>query len=100
MPARDFYHDLVKAALIVDGWNVTHDPYTLEVGNKDLFVDLGAERLIAADKHGQKIAVEVKSFLGPSEVRGLGGRPRAIHPLPRYHGRVRTGSSPVLGDPE
>jgi hypothetical protein len=71
MPARDFYHDVVKAALITDGWKITHDPYTLEVGNKDLFVDLGAERLIAADKHGQKIAVEVKSFLGPSEVRDL-----------------------------
>jgi hypothetical protein len=71
MPARDFYHDVVKAALIADGWTITDDPYLLEAGEKDLYVDLGAERLIAADKLGQKIAVEVKSFLGPSEVRDL-----------------------------
>ena len=71
MPARDFYHDVVKAALIADGWTITDDPYLLEVGEKNLYVDLGAERLIAADKQGHRIAVEVKSFLGPSEVRDL-----------------------------
>ena len=38
---------------------------------KDLFVDLGAERLLAADKEGRKIAVEVKSFLGASDVADL-----------------------------
>ena len=27
MPARDMYHNAVKAALINDGWTVTHDPY-------------------------------------------------------------------------
>jgi hypothetical protein len=26
MPARDFYHDVVKAALITDGWTITDDP--------------------------------------------------------------------------
>ncbi len=62
MPARDFYHDVVKAALIADGWTITDDPLKLHVGKKDLFVDLGAERLLAADKGGRKIAVEVKSF--------------------------------------
>ena len=41
------------------------------MGNKDLFVDLGAERLLAAEKEGQKIAVEVKSFSGPSDVNDL-----------------------------
>jgi hypothetical protein len=71
MPARDFYHDVVKAALIADGWTITHDPLNLHVGKKDLFVDLGAERLLAADKEGRKIAVEVKSFPGASEVADL-----------------------------
>lgn len=71
MPARDIYHDIVKAALIADGWTITDDPYLLEVGEKNLYIDLGAEHLIAADKQGQRIAVEVKSFLGPSEVRDL-----------------------------
>jgi len=71
MPARDFYHDVVKLALIADGWTITHDPLVLQWGSKDLFVDLGAERLLAADKGDQKIAVEVKSFSGPSEIDDL-----------------------------
>jgi hypothetical protein len=71
MPARDFYHDVVKSALIADGWTITDDPLVLQWGTKDLFVDLGAERLLAAAKGGQKIAVEVKSFAGASVVTEL-----------------------------
>ena len=71
MPALDFYHDHVKNALVKDGWIITHDPLTLRWGRKDLFVDLGAEKLVAAEKQGRKIAVEVKSFLGHSEVEDL-----------------------------
>jgi len=41
------------------------------VGPNNLFVDLGAEKMIAADRDGQRIAVEVKSFAGPSEVHDL-----------------------------
>ena len=71
MPAKDRYHDTVKQALIKDGWTITHDAYTLTVGQKDVFVDLGAERPIAAEKGGEKIAVEVKSFVSPSDIRDL-----------------------------
>lgn len=66
MPARDKFHDIVRNALIKDGWTITDDPLTLKFGNTDLFVDLGAEKLVAAEKEGQKIAVEIKSFLGKS----------------------------------
>lgn len=71
MPARDVYHSVVKLALIQDGWTVTHDPYRLSWGDKDLYVDLAAERLLAAEREGRQIAVEVKSFLGASEVYDL-----------------------------
>lgn len=71
MPARDIYHDNVKNALIEDGWTITHDPLTLKIGKKDVFVDLGAEKLLAAQKQDQKIAVEIKSFVGASEVEDL-----------------------------
>src|SRR5438045_800907 len=71
MPAKDVYHDAVKNALIRDGWTITHDPYTLSYGRRDVYVDLGAEKPIAAEKDGRKIAVEVKSFIGPSEVHDL-----------------------------
>ncbi len=71
MPARDTYHDAVRAALIKDGWTITHDPLRLPWGGKDMYVDLGAERLMAAEKAGRKIAVEIKSFVGRSEVKDL-----------------------------
>jgi hypothetical protein len=71
MPTRDIYHDHVRNALIKDGWVITHDPLKLVWGGKDLFVDLGAEQLIAAEKSGRKIAVEVKSFVGKSDVDDL-----------------------------
>ncbi len=33
MPARDKVHDIVKNALIKDGWTITDDPLTLKFGN-------------------------------------------------------------------
>ncbi len=71
MPAKDRYHDDAKTALVNDGWTITHDPLTLRWGRKDLFVDLGAEKLLAAEKEGRRIAVEVKSFSGHSEMNDL-----------------------------
>ncbi len=71
MPAKDKHHDAVKRALLRDGWTITHDPLILKIGRKDLFVDLGAERLLAAERKGEKIAVEVKSFVGDSEINDL-----------------------------
>ena len=71
MPAKDFFHDIVRNCLIKDGWEITHDPFVLKWGKKDMFVDLGAEKLLVAQKEGKKIAVEVKSFTGPSEIEDL-----------------------------
>ncbi|MEW5988825.1 MAG: element excision factor XisH family protein [Chloroflexota bacterium] len=71
MPARDLYHNVARNALVKDGWTITHDPYVLKWGTKDLYVDLGAEHLLAAEKPGQKIAVEVKSFISPSDMEDL-----------------------------
>ena len=71
MPALDLYHYTVKKALVKDGWTITDDPLILKWGPKDLYVDLGAERLLAAKKGEEQIAVEVKSFLSPSEMEDL-----------------------------
>jgi hypothetical protein len=72
MPAQDLYHDAVVRALTADGWTITHDPLSLSYGGRDLYVDLGAERTtIAAERDEQKIAIEIKSFLGSSPVRDL-----------------------------
>ena len=71
MARRDIYHDTVKRALQKDGWTITHDPFPLQIGKKRLSADLGAERLISAEKGLQKIVVEVKSFVGQSDVKDL-----------------------------
>ena len=66
--AKDIFHDLVKAGLEAEGWIITDDPYRLEFDKIKFEVDLAAERIIAAEKNKQKIAVEIKSFLNPSAV--------------------------------
>lgn len=71
MPARDIYHNVVKSALQKDGWTITQDPLSLRIGKKDLFIYLGAEKLLAAENGSDKIAVEIKSFVGTSEIRDL-----------------------------
>ncbi|NEO53642.1 MAG: fatty-acid synthase [Okeania sp. SIO3B5] len=71
MPKKDIYHDTVKTALLKDGWTITHDPLKLEIGKKELFIDLGAEQLIGAARAEQKIAVEIKSFIGRSDIDDL-----------------------------
>ncbi|MDM8558306.1 element excision factor XisH family protein [Candidatus Parabeggiatoa sp. HSG14] len=68
MSRRDKYHDIVKNALIREGWTITHDPYYFVNTDPQLSTDIGAERLIAAENATQKIVVEVKSFLKESQV--------------------------------
>ena len=67
--AKDLFHQAVKQALIKDGWTITHDSYFLMLGKRRGFIDIGAERdILAAEKGTEKIAVEIKSFLGFSDV--------------------------------
>jgi hypothetical protein len=68
VPAADTIYESVKTALIKDGWTITHDPYRIEFGGQRTFVDLGAERILAAERGVERIAVEIKSFLGPSRI--------------------------------
>ena len=66
--AKDRFHNVVRTALEKDGWNITADPYEITVDDVDFEIDLAAEKLLAAEREGQKIAVEVKSFISPSNV--------------------------------
>jgi XisH protein len=67
MSAKDRFHEAVKIALQKDGWTITHEPLTIPIERlANLYIDFGAERLLVAEREGQKIAVEVKSFLGAS----------------------------------
>jgi hypothetical protein len=68
MARKDLYHGIVRHALEKDNWIITHDPLDLTIGEVELLADLGAERVIGAEKDNQKIAVEIKSFVGQSPV--------------------------------
>lgn len=71
MAAKDLYHDHVRKALETAGWTITHDPLSVKWLGRSLQIDLGAERIIAAEKGDEKIAVEVKSFIGDSPIEDL-----------------------------
>jgi hypothetical protein len=72
MAAKDIYHEHVRVALEKDGWIITHDPYRLKWrGRKRMLIDLAAEKLLLAEKGASKIASEVKSFVGTSEMEDL-----------------------------
>lgn len=66
MPAKDIFHDAVKVGLEKEGWVITADPLWIKVEGSEGYIDLAAEKMIAAQKDGQKIAVEIKSFVGKS----------------------------------
>src|ERR1044071_6596819 len=86
MPQRDAFHATVRTALERDDWTITDDPLVLPVGRHTLFVDLGAERLLAAERRQERIAVEVKTFVGRSEVAGL---EQALGQYVLYRGLLR-----------
>lgn len=67
--AKGRYHNLVKEILEKDGWTITHDPYPIEIeGFLTLKVDLGTERVLAAERGNEKIAVEIKTFPSVSQI--------------------------------
>jgi hypothetical protein len=66
--AKDRFHDTVRTALEKEGWQITDDPFEIDVDDVDFEIDLAAERLFAATRENEKIAVEVKSFISPSNV--------------------------------
>lgn len=71
MAAKDIYHEACRRALEKDGWTITDDPLTIRIGIRDLLIDLGAERMIGAERAGDRIAIEIKSFVQKSAVQDL-----------------------------
>lgn len=68
MAAKDRFHVVVRRALEKEQWVITDDPLKIEIGGAKLEIDLGAEQILAAERAGEKIAVEIKSFLGDSPI--------------------------------
>lgn len=69
MSAKDSFHNTVRSALEKDGWTITNEPLFLQPSQRaKMKIDLGAEKLISAEKGASRIAVEVKSFVGLSTI--------------------------------
>ena len=68
MLAEDVFHDAVKRALEKDNWIITDEQFLIRSGGVEIYIDIGAEKVIAAERDDEKIAVEVKSFLGYSAI--------------------------------
>lgn len=68
MSTRDLFHNAVKRGLEKENWKITDDPLELEWEEVKVKIDLAADRLIAADRDEEKIAVEIKSFIGTSAI--------------------------------
>ncbi|MGF1676924.1 MAG: XisH family protein [Rivularia sp. (in: cyanobacteria)] len=68
MSAKDIFHESVKQALQKEQWIITNDPLKFKFGEVNFQIDLGAEKIIAAEKGNEKIAIEIKSFLNPSAI--------------------------------
>lgn len=66
MAAKDRFHGVVRTALEKEQWIITDDPLRIDIGSTKFEVDLGAEQLLGAERGTERIAVEVKSFLGDS----------------------------------
>jgi hypothetical protein len=54
MSAKDKFHSVVKIALSKQGWLITEDPLYLRFGGVDIYIDLAAEKILAAEKDGEK----------------------------------------------
>ena len=66
MSAKDVFQEAVRHALEKEQWIITNDPLFLRFGGVEMYIDLAAEQLMSAEKDGEKIAVEIKSFIGAS----------------------------------
>ena len=75
----------MRFALVKDGWEILTEDYSLEYGGDRLYVDIAAEKSIAAEKQDQKILVEVKSFLGRSFIYDKRASCRSVYCLSRYN---------------
>jgi hypothetical protein len=80
MPQRDAIHNIIRQALVNEGWEITDDPYVISYGERFLFIDLAARldvlngiagRFIGARRGSSRIAIEIKEFRGNSAIADL-----------------------------
>ena len=63
MPALDRRHNAVVQALIKDGWTITDNPLRPTLGEHSILVDVGAERVVGAEKGQSALLLRSKPSL-------------------------------------
>jgi hypothetical protein len=86
MTAKDKFHEAVKLALEKEQWVITADPLKFKYGGVKFRIDLSADRLLAADRENEKIAIEIKSFLNDSPLTDFHG---ALGQFQNYRSALR-----------
>lgn len=77
MPQRDQIHDIIRRALLKDGWQITDDPFVIAYGERFLFIDLGATEkgllsaIVGASRSSERIVIEIKTFRSASLITEL-----------------------------
>ncbi|OCQ89542.1 fatty-acid synthase [Limnothrix sp. PR1529] len=77
MPQRDQIHDIIRRAILKDGWQITDDPFVIAYGERFLFIDLGATEsgllsaIVGASRSSERIAIEIKTFRSASLITEL-----------------------------
>ena len=66
--SKDLFLDAAKQALLKEQWVIAADPLIIKIDGVKLEIDLAGEKVLAAEKAGRKIAVDIKGFLKPSTI--------------------------------
>ncbi len=71
-PARSRHHNTVREAIHRDGWTITQDPFPLSPRHRREADDADvAPTLIAAERNGRRIAIEIATLQGASPTADL-----------------------------
>ena len=60
--SKDLYHQAARNALEKEEWHITDDPLHIRFLDVDLKVDIGAERMLAAEKDGKRLLLKSRHF--------------------------------------
>lgn len=72
--AKDSIHYAIKDALLNNGWEITDDPFTIDLEEDNTFfdIDLAAEKTEATlFQKRSMLAIEIKSFSGASVIHAF-----------------------------
>jgi hypothetical protein len=71
MPRKDQIHEVVKNALVKDGWTITDDPFRIVYEDADVYADLRIVKTEVGTMILRALIIEIKGFTGDSPLHSL-----------------------------